>query len=138
MGHALDSIVCSGCIVSGGEVIGSILGPCVRINSYSHVEDSILFDGVRIGRHAKVRRAIIEKGVQIPEGMSIGYDLEEDRRRGFTVTPEGVVVIPRLDNIAKCPAPLSFAAAPFDFPRKPDLLAALAVPASACSGLTRH
>jgi len=100
-GHALDSIVCSGCIVSGGEVVGSILGPCVRVNSYSHVERSILFDSVRVGRYAKIRNAIIEKGVQIPEGMSIGYDLEEDKRRGFTVTPGGVVVIPRLDNIAE-------------------------------------
>ncbi len=99
-GHALDSIVCSGCIVSGGEVLGSILGLCVRINSYSHVEHSILFDGVRVGRHARIRRAIVEKGVQIPEGMCIGYNLDEDRRHGFTVTPGGVVVIPRLDNIA--------------------------------------
>lgn len=100
-GHALDSIVCSGCIISGGGVVGSILGPCVRINSYSHVECSILFDGVRVGRHARIRRAIVEKGVQIPERMCIGYNLDEDRRRGFTVTPEGVVVIPRLDNIAE-------------------------------------
>ncbi len=34
-GHALDSLICPGCIISGGQVIGSILGPCVRINSYS-------------------------------------------------------------------------------------------------------
>lgn len=99
-GHALDSIVCPGCIVSGGLVVGSILGPCVRINSYSHVEESILFDNVRVGRHARVRRAIIEKGVQIPEKISIGYDLEADQRRGFTVTPGGVVVVPRLDSFA--------------------------------------
>ncbi|NLF67530.1 MAG: glucose-1-phosphate adenylyltransferase [Candidatus Anammoximicrobium sp.] len=93
-GHALDSIVCSGCIVSGGEVVGSILGPCVRINSYAYVEGSILFDNVRIGRRARVRNAIIDKGVQISEGMRVGYDREEDRRNRLTVTPDGIVVIP--------------------------------------------
>ena len=98
-GHALDSIVCSGCIVSGGEVVGSILGPRVRINSYARVEDSILFDDVLIGRRTRIRRAIIEKGVCIPEGQTVGEDLEKERRRGFTVTAEGVVVIPRLDNL---------------------------------------
>jgi glucose-1-phosphate adenylyltransferase len=98
-GHALDSIVCPGCIVSGGKVVGSVLGPCVRINSYSLVEDSILFDDVRIGRYARIRRAIIEKGVEIPERTDVGYDLEKDRARGFTVSSGGIVVIPRAENI---------------------------------------
>jgi len=100
-GYALDSIVCSGCIVSGGKVVGSVLGPRVRINSFARVEESILFDDVFVGRRAKVRRAIIEKGVCIPEGKTIGYDLAKERQRGFTVTPGGVVVIPRLDNLAE-------------------------------------
>ena len=34
----------------GGQVIRSILSPNVRINSFAHVEDSILFDGVDVGR----------------------------------------------------------------------------------------
>ena len=67
-GQALDSIVCQGSIISGGQVERSILGPTCRINSYAQVEDSILFDGVDVGRHAKVRRAIIDKGVHIPAG----------------------------------------------------------------------
>jgi glucose-1-phosphate adenylyltransferase len=92
-GQALDSIVCQGTIVSGGQVERSILGADVRINSYSQVEDSILFDGVQVGRHAKVRRAIIDKEVQIPAGIEIGYDHELDRSRGFTVTEKGVTVI---------------------------------------------
>jgi glucose-1-phosphate adenylyltransferase len=53
-----------------------------------------VFDDVDIGRHAKVRRAIIDKGVTIPDGAEIGYDLEKDGQR-FTVTPNGVVVIPK-------------------------------------------
>jgi glucose-1-phosphate adenylyltransferase len=94
MGMALDSLLCSGCIVSGGRVERSILSPNVRINSYSSVQDSILFDRVSIGRHANVRRAIIDKDVKIPQGFRIGYAREEDARR-FTVTESGVVVIPK-------------------------------------------
>jgi len=81
--------------------VGSVLGPRVRINSYAHVEKSILFDDVYVGRHTKIRRAIVEKGVRIPAGKTIGEDLELERRRGFTVTPGGVTVIPRLDNLAE-------------------------------------
>ncbi len=98
-GYALDSIVCLGSVVSGGRVERSILGPLVRVNSYAHVQDSIVFEGVDIGRHAKVRRAIIDKGVRIPAGVEIGYDLEKDRERGFTVSEGGVVVIAKADGV---------------------------------------
>ncbi|MDZ4686547.1 MAG: glucose-1-phosphate adenylyltransferase [Planctomycetaceae bacterium] len=100
VGHALDSMVCAGSIISGGSVARSILGYNVRVNSYATVEDSILFDGVDVGRHAKIRRAIIDKWVHVPEGLEIGYDLDADRARGFLVTESGVVVIGQSDGIA--------------------------------------
>ncbi|HEX3152391.1 MAG TPA: glucose-1-phosphate adenylyltransferase [Gemmataceae bacterium] len=92
-GEAVDSMVCAGCIISGGHVRRSILSPNVRVNSYAMVEDSILFAGVKIGRKSRVRRAIIDKGVEVPEHVEVGYNLELDRRRGFTVTDSGIVVI---------------------------------------------
>jgi len=98
-GQALDSIVCLGSIVSGGQVERSIIGPNARINSFARVEDSILFDGVDIGRHARIRRAIIDKGVRIPPGASVGYDPEEDRARGFTVSEGGITVIAKADGV---------------------------------------
>jgi glucose-1-phosphate adenylyltransferase len=93
VGHALDSMVSGGCVISGGEVCRSILSPGVRVKSWSRVEDSLLFDGVEIGRHAQVRRAIIDKGVKIADHDRIGFDPEEDRARGFTISEGGVVVI---------------------------------------------
>jgi glucose-1-phosphate adenylyltransferase len=93
-GRAIDSLVASGVIVSGGQVFRSILSPRVRVNSYALVEDSIVMDGVNIGRHCKIRRAIVDKGVQIPEGMEIGWDPDLDRKR-FPVTGNGIVVIPK-------------------------------------------
>lgn len=98
-GQALDSVVCTGSIISGGTVTGSIVGSNCRINSFAHVQDSILFEGVNVGRHAKVRRAIIDKGVHIPAGIEIGYDVEQDRARGFTISEGGVVVIAKADGV---------------------------------------
>ncbi len=98
-GMALDSIVSPGCIISGGKVEGSVLSPDVRINSYSYVFESLLFDGVEIGRHCRIRRAIIDKDVSVPEGTVIGYDPEEDKRRFEYISPGGVVVIPKGTHI---------------------------------------
>ena len=98
VGHALDSLICGGSIVSGGTVQRSIVGYNVRVNSWASVEDSILFDGVVIGRNARVRKAIIDKQVRIPEGASIGFDPDEDRARGYTVTESGIVVIGKCDG----------------------------------------
>ncbi|MBN1851804.1 MAG: glucose-1-phosphate adenylyltransferase [Pirellulales bacterium] len=98
-GEALDSIVCLGSIVSGGRIARTIVGPNSRINSYSHVEDSILFERVDIGRHAKIRKAIIDKDVSIPAGFELGYDHQKDIKRGFHVSPGGIVVIAKGDPV---------------------------------------
>ena len=94
LGVALDSIVCGGCIISGGRVQGSVLSPNVRVNSYVDIRDSILLENVEIGRHCRIRKAIIDKDVYIPAGTTIGYDPIKDRKR-FSVSPGGVVVIPK-------------------------------------------
>jgi glucose-1-phosphate adenylyltransferase len=94
-GEALDSIVCPGCIVSGGQVRRSVLAANVRVNSYAVVEDAILFEGVDVGRYCRIRRAILDKDVKLPPYTVIGYDPEFDRRRGFTITDGGVVVVPK-------------------------------------------
>ena len=91
-GQALDSIISSGCIISGSRVSGSILCPNVRVHSFCDIEQSILMPGVRVGRHARVRRAIVDRDVLIPRGALIGFNPDEDRRR-HTVTEAGVVVV---------------------------------------------
>src|SRR5262249_48203422 len=103
-GEAHDSMVCQGCIISGGHVRRSILSPNVRVNSFATVENSILFEGVDVGRHSRIRKAIIDKEVKIPPHTTIGYNPDHDRQRGFHVTEQGVVVI------AKAELPETFAA----------------------------
>jgi glucose-1-phosphate adenylyltransferase len=94
-GEALDSIVSGGCILSGGIVKKSVLARGVRVHTGAVVEGCVIMDNCDIGRHAKVRRAILDKNVRIPEGGSVGYDLDQDRARGWHVTESGIVVIGR-------------------------------------------
>ncbi len=101
IGMATDSLVSEGCIISGGRIDRSVLSPGVRINSFAHVEEAILFDGVDVGRHARIRRAIVDKGVRIPPGMEIGFDHEDDRRRGLTVSDDGVVVVKKEADLTR-------------------------------------
>src|SRR3712207_271823 len=94
VGHALNSMVCSGVVISGASVRRSVLSPSVHVHSYAEVEGAVLFPGVEVGRHAVIRNAIIDKDVVVEPGAQIGIDLDADRER-FTVSDGGVVVIPK-------------------------------------------
>lgn len=93
VGFATNSLVSEGCIVSGGHVAESVLGPRVRVNSYSKVHQCILHEGVDVGRHCRIQRTIIDKNVRIPAGTEIGFDLDADQRR-FQII-DGIIVIPK-------------------------------------------
>lgn len=92
-GVAMDSIVSSGCIISGGRVLRSVLSPGVRVNSFCEVEYSILMPNVKIGRNARIRKAIVNTDVTVPESAVIGFDPETDRQQGYTVTEGGITVV---------------------------------------------
>lgn len=93
VGTALDSIVASGVVISGGIVEGSVLSNDVYVGTSSRVLDSVLMDKVTIGAGAVVKRAIIDKNVKVPAGAAIGLDAELDRARGFKVTDSGITVL---------------------------------------------
>ena len=92
MGVALDSVVCGGCIVSGGRVQNSVLSPNVRVLDHADVRESIVMENVVIGESSRIKRAIIDKDVVIPPNTEIGYNRDADAQR-FTVTESGLVVI---------------------------------------------
>ena len=91
-GRAVNSMVCSGVIVSGASVRRSILSPGVHVHSYAEVDHSVLLHGVEIGRRAVVRNAILDKNVRVAEGAQIGVDLDRDRER-FVVSEGGIVAV---------------------------------------------
>ncbi len=93
-GTAINSVITAGVIISGAAVSNSVISQDVRVNSYSEVDQSIIFSHVSIGRHCRIRKAIIDRDVQIPEGTVIGYDPVEDKRRYF-VTPSGLTIVTR-------------------------------------------
>jgi glucose-1-phosphate adenylyltransferase len=94
-GTMQDSMVCDGCIISGAAVQRSILSPGVVVEKNALVQESIIFDDVIIEPDVKVKRAIIDKEARIQKGASIGYDAEADKRRGCTISDNGIVIIPR-------------------------------------------
>jgi len=92
-GMALNSIVAEGTIISGSVVKNCVIGPNVRIHSYSQIEDSVIMDWVEVGRDCKIRHAIIDKSNVFPAGTVIGYDPVKDRER-YLLSDSGIVVVP--------------------------------------------
>ncbi|CAM3847774.1 glucose-1-phosphate adenylyltransferase [Isoptericola cucumis] len=95
LGHAADSIVSPGVLISGATVAGSILSPGAHLHSWATVTDSVVMDNVQVHRHAQVHRAILDKNVVVGERARVGVDHDEDRARGFTVSESGITVVPK-------------------------------------------
>jgi len=93
IGSAIDSIVSLGCVVSGGHLERSVLGPWVTVASGARITDSVVFERVEVGANATVQRAILDKDVVVAPGASVGVDHDADRNRGFTVTESGITVV---------------------------------------------
>src|SRR5229473_2494314 len=93
--------------ISGSIRRQNLFSPDVRVNSYSEVESSILFTHVNVGRHCRIRKAILDRDVHVPEGTTIGYDVEADRQRYF-VTDTGITVVTRDYSLFENPVTVDY------------------------------
>lgn len=98
-GKTPQSIVCDGCIISGGTVRSSILSPGVIVERDAIVEQSVIYDDVIIEPGARIKRAIIDKESRIRAGASIGYNREADKSKGCSISDNGIVVVPKGTDI---------------------------------------
>jgi glucose-1-phosphate adenylyltransferase len=100
VGTAIDSIVSLGCVISGGHIERSVLGPWVTIDSGAKVVDAVVFERVHIGENAVIQRAILDKDVIIAPGATVGVDHDADRARGLTVTESGITVVGKGETVS--------------------------------------
>ena len=91
-GMTLNSLVSGGCIVCGSLVINSVLFSKVRVDSFCTIDSAVIMPSVTIGRGCRLRRCVIDRGCEIPAGMIVGENAEEDSRR-FERSENGVVLI---------------------------------------------
>jgi glucose-1-phosphate adenylyltransferase len=56
---------------------------------------------VDVGRRARIRRAVIDKDVKIPAGFEIGWNRELDLSRGHTITPDGITVVAKGEELER-------------------------------------
>ncbi len=91
-GHAVDSLVSGGCLITGSVIRHSVLFSNVRVHSYSEVTDCVVLPDVEIRRNCRLNKCVIDKGTVIPEGTVIGENPEEDARR-FYVSEGGIVLV---------------------------------------------
>jgi glucose-1-phosphate adenylyltransferase len=100
-GHAINSLVSSGCIVSGASLCKSLVFTGVHLHSYADVDGAVILPYVDIGRGARLKNVVIDRGVRIPEGLVVGEDPELDAQR-FRRTDRGICLItkPMIDRLA--------------------------------------
>ena len=91
-GMAVDSLVSGGCIISGAYVSRSLLFSNVHVHSYCNVEDSVLLPNVTVSRSVTLKRVVVDKNCVIPEGLTVGVNPDEDKKR-FFVTDKGITLI---------------------------------------------
>ncbi|MEM0949430.1 MAG: glucose-1-phosphate adenylyltransferase [Pseudomonadota bacterium] len=91
-GSAVSSLVSGGCIVSGTNIRNSLLFTQVHTNSYATLDHCVVLPYVNVARNAQLTNCVIDRGAQIPNGLVVGEDPEEDAK-WFRVTDTGVTLI---------------------------------------------
>ena len=91
-GVVVNSVVSGGCVISSARLGRSLLFSNDKTRPGSVINDSVVLPEVEVGRGCRIRKAVIDRGCQLPEGLVVGEDPEQDARR-FRVTAGGVTLV---------------------------------------------
>ncbi|MED7787616.1 glucose-1-phosphate adenylyltransferase [Francisella sp. 19X1-34] len=93
-GVITNTLASGGCIVLGSEISKTLMFSNVRVLSYCSIDQSVIMPDVEIGENCRLKKVIVDKGCNIPAGMVIGENPEEDAKNFFR-TEKGVVLVTR-------------------------------------------
>jgi len=91
-GSAVSSMVAGGCIISGSHIDQSLLFTGCHTHSFSRLTRVVALPRVVVNRRARLKNVIIDRGVEIPAGLVIGDDPEEDAR-WFRRSDSGICLV---------------------------------------------
>ena len=94
-------MVSGGCIISGSNVNQSLLFTGVHCHSYSQLDKVVALPYCVINRNSRLTNVVLDRGVNVPEGLVVGEDRENDAKH-FRVTANGTTLITQkmIDNMA--------------------------------------
>lgn len=92
---AMNSLISAGSIICGSMIINSVLSSKVRVESFCSIDSSVLFPDVIVGENCRLRRCVIDRACTIPSNFVIGENKEDDIKRGFHCTEQGIVLVTR-------------------------------------------
>jgi glucose-1-phosphate adenylyltransferase len=101
-GQAIDSVITSGCIISGATIKNSLLSTCVTVERHSTLDHCVVLPNVRIGKYCKLYNVLVVEDCIIPDNFCIGFDYESDKNF-YEISESGVILVTQemIDNFLK-------------------------------------
>ena len=87
-----NSLVSGGCVIEDAEISNTVIFQRCKIQEDSLVEYSVMLPECRIGRKCIVRNAILDRYCDVPDGLQIGVNREQDEKY-FRVSKTGIVLV---------------------------------------------
>ncbi|WP_301098402.1 glucose-1-phosphate adenylyltransferase [Otariodibacter sp.] len=97
-----NSLIAGGSVITDAEISNSVLFHEVKVGEDSVVSECVVLPQVIIGKNCTIKRAVIDRHCEIPDGLQIGVNPEEDAKH-FRISKGGIVLVCQkmLDKLAK-------------------------------------
>jgi glucose-1-phosphate adenylyltransferase len=92
--HMTNSIVSGGCTIDDSTLVHSMLFSNVSVGAGSELSEVLALPDCHIGKNCRLNHVLLDNKCHVPDNTTIGFNEEDDRKR-FTVTEDGLVVVNR-------------------------------------------